>query len=77
MYAKNLLIQAESMKDNWNYGNAVHTANLVLGRIALADGDVEEAKCLLLLAGQTPGSPQLNSFGPDMLFAEELLEKGE
>jgi hypothetical protein len=77
MYAKDLLIQAESMKDDWDYGNAVHTANLVLGRIALAAGDVDEAKRLLLLAGKTPGSPSLDSFGPDMLFAKELLEKGE
>jgi hypothetical protein len=77
MYAKDLLIQAESMKDDWDYGNAVHTANLVLGRIALAAGDIDEAKRLLLLAGKTPGSPQLDSFGPDMLFAKELLEKGE
>ena len=65
------------MKDDWDYGNAVHTANLVLGRIALAAGDIDEAKRLLLLAGKTPGSPQLESFGPDMLFAKELLEKGE
>jgi len=77
MYAKDLFIQAESMKDDWDYGNAVHTANLVLGRIALAAGDIDEAKRLLLLAGKTPGSPQLESFGPDMLFAKELLEKGE
>ena len=77
MYAKDLLIQAESMKDDWDYGNAVHTANLVLGRIALAAGDLDEAKRRLLLAGKTPGSPNLDSFGPDMLFAKELLEKGE
>ena len=77
MYANDLFIQAESMKDDWDYGNAVHTANLVLGRIALAAGDIDEAKRLLLLAGKTPGSPQLESFGPDMLFAKELLEKGE
>ena len=77
MYAKDLFIQAESMKDDWDYGNAVHTANLVRGRIALSAGDIDEAKRLLLLAGKTPGSPQLESFGPDMLFAKELLEKGE
>ena len=31
----------------------------------------------LIEAGRTPGSPQLNSFGPNMLLAKELLEKGE
>ena len=31
----------------------------------------------LIAAGRTPGSPQLNSFGPDMTLASELLELGE
>jgi hypothetical protein len=28
-------------------------------------------------AGKTPGSPQLNSFGPDRDLARALLERGE
>ena len=40
-------------------------------------GDLNQAKQYLLAAGQTPGSPVLNSFGPNMLLAKELLEKGE
>jgi hypothetical protein len=76
-YARELLERAPSMRENWDYGNAIHVGNLVPGRIALAAGDVAEAKRLLLAAGDTPGSPQLNSFGPNMLLAKELLEKGE
>jgi len=38
----------------------------------LKEGKVEDAKHYLLEAGKTPGSPQLNSFGPDMSLAEEL-----
>src|SRR5687768_4055252 len=74
-----LLSEAEVWRDkkNWNYGNAIHAANLVLGRIALRRGKVEDAKKFLLAAGRTPGSPQRNTFGPDMLFAKEMLEKGE
>jgi hypothetical protein len=76
-YAKDLLAIAPDWKENWNYGNAIHNANLVLGRIALRSNDMDEAKGYLLEAGRTPGSPQLNSFGPDMTLAKELLEKGE
>jgi len=61
----------------WNYGNNVHYGNIILGRIAIKRGDLEEAKKRLLNAGNTPGSPQLNSFGPSMTLAKELLEKEE
>jgi hypothetical protein len=76
-YAKQLLLQAESCKDDWNYGNAIHEANLALGRVALASGDTATAKARLLDAGATPGSPQLDSYGPNMELARELLQKGE
>src|SRR5690606_1423435 len=64
-------------ENNWNYGNAVHKINIVSGRIALHEGKIEEAKTFLLSAGKTKGSPQLNSFGPNMTLAKELLENGE
>mgnify|MGYP001338125743 CR=1 FL=1 len=62
---------------DWNRGNRIHHGNLILGQIALSDGNVDEAKSRLLLAGKTTGSPQLNSFGPSMLLAKEFLERGE
>lgn len=74
-YATELLNKA--IQNNWNYGNAVHHGNLILGRLALKSGDLEKAKEHLIEAGKTPGSPQLNSFGPNMTLAKELLEKGE
>jgi tetratricopeptide (TPR) repeat protein len=76
-YAKELLLMAPKYQKDWNYGNAIHKANIVLGRIALAKGDIEAAKKYLIEAGKTPGSPQLNSFGPNMTLAKELLEKKE
>ncbi|NOY40576.1 MAG: hypothetical protein GXP26_01895, partial [Planctomycetes bacterium] len=76
-YARQLLSEAPERKKNWNYGNAIHHGNQILGRIALAADDLEKAKKYLLESGKTPGSPQLNSFGPSMVLAKELLKKGE
>ena len=73
-YANTLLAEDSP---GWNSGNRIHHGNLVLGRIALAEGDVEEAKRRLIAAGETAGSPQLDSFGPSMTLAKELLQKGE
>jgi hypothetical protein len=75
--ANTVLSASERYRSDWNYGNAVHKANLALGRLALRDGNIEQAKHFLIEAGKTPGSPQLDSFGPNMLLAKELLEKGE
>jgi len=68
---------APKYRDDWNYGNAVQDANQVLGRIALAGGDVVEARKRLLASADSEGSPQMNSFGPNMQLARELLVKGE
>jgi hypothetical protein len=76
-YALELLQDAATFKNDWNYGNAILDGNIVLGRIALQHHDVASAKQYLLSAGETPGSPQLDSFGPDMTLAKELLETGE
>jgi hypothetical protein len=74
--AEELLEAAEARRDDWNYGNAVHHGNLVLGAIALQSGEVAVACERLLAAGRTPGSPQLDSFGPNMELAQELLREG-
>ncbi len=71
-YADELLAMAPSYKSNWNYGNAIHKGNIVLGRIALLNNDIKKAIEYLSRAGETPGSPQLNSFGPNMTLAKGL-----
>lgn len=62
---------------NWNFGNAVHDTNRVLGLVSLKNGDTDAAVGYLLKAGQSPGSPQLETFGPDLDLANELLQLGK
>ena len=76
-YAEELLALSERLPRDWHYGNAVHDGNRILGHLALRAGDVEAAKAFLLKAGATPGSPQLNSFGPELTLASDLLAKGQ
>ena len=76
-YAEELKALTPNYKGNWNYGNAIHDYNLVLGSIALGSGDVNGSKRFLFAAGRTPGSPQLDSFGPNMSLAKALLIVGE
>lgn len=76
-YAEELLATAERFRSDWNYGNALHKAHLAMGRVDLRQGNRVGAKQHLLEAGRTPGSPQLNTFGPNMILAKELLQWGE
>lgn len=75
--ADHLVAESSKFKDDWNYGNALHLAELVYGHKALAADDLDAARKHLLAAGRTPGSPQLRSFGPDMALAAKLLARGE
>lgn len=76
-YATRMVVSAAKRKKDWNTGNAIHQGNLILGRLAFQRGDFTGAKVFLHEAGKTPGSPQLNSFGPNMALAKDLLERGE
>jgi TonB family protein len=75
LYANELIASAHN--GDWNDGNAIHDGNMVRGLIALRSGNVQQAAQDLIEAGKTTGSPTLNSFGPDMILASELLEKGQ
>jgi len=75
-YADEALMLAPSFRNEWSYGNAIHHGHLVLGHLALLDGDVKTAEKELLTAGKIDGSPQLDTFGPNMALAKALLEKG-
>jgi len=76
-YAEELKAMLPRYDDDWNYGNAIVDVNVVLGRLALQENKVDDAKKYLLAAGETTGSPQLNTYGPNMGLALDLLRKGE
>jgi len=75
--AERVLVDNETCTRTFRYGNAIHWANIALGFAALARDDLAAASEYLLRAGRTPGSPQLNRFGPDRDLARALLERGE
>lgn len=75
--ANEFLELAAVYRCNWNYGNAIHDANRYLGLAALRAGNLEEAGRFLVLAGKTTGSPQLDSFGPELDLANQLLRRGK
>lgn len=56
--------------------NMIHEANDALGRIALSAGDLKSAKEYLLKAATMPETA-MSKFGPRMLLAQALLDRGE
>jgi outer membrane lipoprotein-sorting protein len=76
-YAREALRLAPQYQGHWSYGSAIHDGHMVLGRLALLKGDVIAARRELLDAGKTPGGPSLDTNGPNMSLAKDLLEIGE
>ena len=60
-----------------NQGDYLHYGNLVLGRIALNEGNLDEARDRLLAAGRTRSAPLRRFGGPDMALARQLLDRGQ
>lgn len=76
-YAEEALgyVKAHSKLSGSSKGNAVFYCNLVLGRLACLKGNTLQAEEYLLLSGTTSGSPALDTFGPNMSLARELLNR--
>lgn len=74
--ARKYLEESRYYRCNWNFGNAIHDAHAALGMDALHRGDIAAAAEFLFLAGRSPGSPQLDTFGPDLSLAQAVLKAG-
>ena len=76
--ADKVVTEAFDGPNNWRRGNLLHNGFRIMGMAALENGDIEAAKAHLLNSAVTHmGSPQLNSFGPNMSLAQALLNQGE
>jgi len=72
--AESLLKQAGAMPDDdWDHGNLLHDGHIIRGHVQLRLGDVAGAEAALRAAGAVRGSPHLDSFGPDLSLAWEML----
>jgi tetratricopeptide (TPR) repeat protein len=76
-WSREMLSMADQPTHGEDFGDEVHYGNIVLGRIALQHGDVAAAGSYLAKAGLTDGNPHLDTFGPNMMLAKELLQKGD
>lgn len=74
-YGRHLLQMAP--KDEWSYALHVHRAHTLLGRVALREDRIAEAKASLLESANITGSTNLNSFPPEMVLAKVLVSIGE
>ncbi len=70
---------AEAVKANVNFSaQLIHRGNTILGRVALAHGDVAQARARLAASLKLPGIPgEFRSNGPDLGLAEDLADAGE
>ena len=75
--AQDYLTIAERHRNSHIYGTAIHQANTLLGLAELERGQTEVAAGYLLRSARTPGSRQIKAFGPSMLLALRLLERGQ
>ncbi len=56
-------------------GDAIAASNLILGRLALLNGDVKQAEMFLIQSGQIKAAANSSIFGPNMILALELLKR--
>lgn len=81
-YANDLLTVGQQFaqsasKDYFNQGDtATYYANLILGRLALRDGNTAQAEAHLQMMGRLYSVSVKSAFGPNMSLARDLLAAG-
>lgn len=77
-YARDLLQLAPKFRDDPNYGVAVYMGNIVLGTLALREGNRKAAVDYLLAASHAPAAQDLDMYIPHHLrLSGYLLKYGE
>lgn len=76
-FANELVLEFGDDVNDFNYDNATHVGNIILGRIALRENDVKRAKEHLLIAARAPQRARVSYLRPEMTLAEELFQRGE
>jgi tetratricopeptide (TPR) repeat protein len=77
LWASEMLDDASGHQDNPDFSDEIHYGNIVLGRVALQKGDAKTAGNDLVQAAAIVGNPHLDTFGPNMMLARELIRKGD
>ncbi len=81
-FSVKLLDQAHELDEElqpagiWSYVDAINRANVILGRVAVRRGQLDNAKQFLLRAAKIKGTGTFFP-GPDTELAQELLEGGQ
>ncbi len=77
-YCEDLLKLAKDNKKNWDYANAVHRANVILGKVALNAEDIDKAAIHLEKAAKAilpkPVQAKATMMGFDTSLAKELMK---
>ncbi len=76
-YINEYLELATHYQGNWNFGNAIHDGYRYLGLIGYSQGDLNRAAEYLVKSSESTGSPQLDTFGPELDLANLLLQEGK
>lgn len=76
-YARELIERSSPKRDQFpTYGDAHHTAHVVLARVALRAKDVAGAAKHLVIAGKAAAAERFSFSRPALEFSAELLEAG-